>query len=61
MQHPLRLNSCDYLFTKKIPDWYIIKKKSPYAIVDESFISDYNVIPSGLWVELIKVCEKIQI
>lgn len=45
-------------FTKKIPDWYIIKKKSPYAIVDESFISDYNVIPSGLWVELIKVCEK---
>ena len=45
-------------FTKKINDWYIIKKKAPYANVDETFMNSYGMIPVGLWLELIRICKK---
>ena len=45
-------------FTKKINDWYILKKKNPNIKVDETFMSAYNIIPVGLWRELIKACNK---
>ena len=31
-------------FTKKINDWYIIKKKAPYANVDETFMNSYGCL-----------------
>jgi len=45
-------------FTKKINDWWIIKKKAPYANVDETFMNSYGMIPVGLWIELIRICKK---
>ena len=45
-------------FTKKINDWYIIKKKAPYANVDETFMNSYGMIPVGLWLELVRICKK---
>lgn len=45
-------------FTKKIPNWFIIKKKNPFANVDLSFINSSNMIPTGLWMELVNVCKK---
>lgn len=45
-------------FTKKIPDWFVIKKKYPYAIVDESFVFENKIIPAGLWIEFFKMAEK---
>ena len=45
-------------FTKRINDWYIIKKKAPYANIDESFMNSYGMIPKGLWLELIRICKK---
>lgn len=47
-------------FTKKINSWFIIKKKSPMAEVDECFMNSVGVIPAGLWVELINVCDKLK-
>lgn len=45
-------------FTKKIPNWFIIKRKNPYANVDSAFINDYNMIPAGLWLELVNACKE---
>ena len=45
-------------YTKKIPNWYIIKKKASYANVDETFMNSYGMIPKGLWLELVKICKK---
>ena len=44
--------------TVKLPNWFIIKRKCSYANVEESFMNDYNMIPSGLWLELISICKK---
>lgn len=45
-------------FTKKIPNWFIIKKKNPFANIDSTFINSSNMIPTGLWLELVKICKK---
>ena len=45
-------------FTKKIPNWFIIKKKNPFANVDSTFINSSNMIPTGLWMELVRICKK---
>lgn len=45
-------------FTKKIPNWFIIKKKNPFANIDSAFINSSNMIPTGLWMELVNVCKK---
>ena len=45
-------------FTKRIKSWYIIKNKNPNANVDESFMNSVGMIPVGLWVELINICNK---
>ena len=45
-------------FTKKIPNWFIIKKANPFANVDSTFINSSNMIPTGLWMELVNICQK---
>lgn len=45
-------------FTKRINDWFIIKKKFPYANIDETFMNAYGMIPVGLWLELVNCCKK---
>ena len=45
-------------FTRKVNDWYIIKKKAPYANVNETFMNSYGMIPVGLWLELVRICKK---
>ena len=45
-------------FTKKINSWFIIKNKNPNAIVEEKFMNNFGLIPVGLWIELIKTCQK---
>ena len=45
-------------FTKKVPDWYIIKKVSPYANIEESFVYESRVLPGGLWIELCNMAKK---
>lgn len=54
----LEMKQLKLSFTKHIPDWWIIKKKAPYANVEESFMNSYGMIPAGLWMELIKICKK---
>lgn len=58
---PNEINQVKLSFTKKINNWFIIKKKNQFANVDESFINKYNMIPAGLWLELIKICKKYNI
>ena len=52
------LKQLQLYFTKKVNDWYIIKKRNPYADIEEHFMSVYDIIPVGLWCELAKACNK---
>lgn len=52
------LGQLQLYFTKKINNWYVLSKKNPNIQVDEYFMNSYNVIPVGLWRELIKVCQQ---
>lgn len=53
---PMERGQLEMSFTKKINNWFIIKSKSPYANIEESFISNGCIIPRGLYLELINVC-----
>lgn len=55
---PLERKQLEISFTKKIPNWFIIKKNNPYVNVDSAFINSSNMIPTGLWMELVNVCKK---
>lgn len=55
---PYELAQLHLYFTKKVNDWYILKKKNPNIEVEETFLSAYNMLPVGLWRELAKVCSK---
>lgn len=54
---PAEVQQVELAFTKKIDSWYIIKSKNPDAIVDEKFMTNYGIIPVGLWLELINTCQ----
>lgn len=45
-------------FTKKVNNWYVLAKKNPNIPIDEDFMNSYNVIPVGLWRELVKACQQ---
>lgn len=47
-----------YSFTKKLDNWYIIKRKRPYWNCEVSFIDRYERIPIGLWSELKKLAKE---
>ena len=53
---PMEIDRVRATFIKKIDSWYIIKKKNENAKVDEHFMNQYGLIPTGLWVELINTC-----
>lgn len=48
-------------FTMHIPNWWVIKKKAPFANVDETFMNSYGMIPTGLWLQLVNICKKYNI
>lgn len=47
-----------YSLTKKVENYFIIKKKIPSWDGDVKFIDKYDRIPIGLWHEVIKLAEK---
>ena len=54
----LEMQQLKLSFTKKINSWFIIKNKNPNAQVEEKFMNNFGLMPVGLWIELIRVCEK---
>ena len=55
---PMELEQLKLSFTRKIPNWYIIKKKMPWVNEDSCFINEYGFIPTGLWALLVTICQK---
>ena len=55
---PIESANLKLAFTKKYDNWFIIKKKNPMAVVEESFMTSQGVIPSGLWMELVAACQR---
>lgn len=55
---PIELEQLKLSLTRKIPNWYIIKKKMPWVNENSCFMNDYGFIPTGLWKNLIEICQK---
>lgn len=54
----LELEQLQASFTKKLDNWYIIKKKNPHWNCEVSFIDRYQRIPIGLWMEVQKLSKQ---
>ena len=54
----LELDQLKLSFTKEPADSWIIKKKNPYIITKKNFMNQFNMIPTGLWLELVQICQK---
>ena len=52
------LEQLEYSFTKKVNNYFIIKKKRPNWDGEIHFIDKYQRIPIGLWQEVRTLCEK---
>lgn len=55
------LEQLEYSFTKKVDNYFIIKKKIPHWDGEIKFIDRYQRIPIGLWQEVKNVCHKFHI
>lgn len=54
----LELDQLKLSFTKEPADSWIIKKKNPYIVTKKNFMNQFNMIPTGLWLELVQICQK---
>ena len=44
--------------TAEIPNAYMLKKLKSVKNTKRTFMTDYNQCPTGLWLEVIKICKK---
>lgn len=54
----LEQEQLEYSMTKKVNNYFIIKKKMPHWDGEIKFIDKYNRIPIGLWQEVKKMADK---
>ncbi|MEG1142174.1 MAG: DEAD/DEAH box helicase family protein, partial [Clostridia bacterium] len=54
----LELDQLRYTFTKKVANWFILKKRNPNWDGEICFIDTLNRISIGLWKELILLCRE---
>ena len=54
----LELEQLESSFSKRVDNWFILKKKIPHWDGIVKFIDQYNRIPKGLWGEVKKLSEK---
>ncbi len=52
------LEQLEFSFTKKIDNYFIIKKKVPHWDGEVKFIDKYNRVPIGLWMEIKKLADQ---
>lgn len=52
------IDQLEYSFTKKVDNWFIIKKKKPHWDGDIKYIDKYQRVPIGLWKEVENLCKK---
>ena len=52
------LNVIRNAFTREIPNAWMLRKITSIRNTDRCFMNNYNMVPSGLWLELIKVAKE---
>lgn len=55
------LNVVRNAFTREIPNAWMLKKITDIKNTEHTFVNDYNMVPVGLWLELIKIAKKFNI
>ena len=59
--YPIELNVMKTAFTREISNAFIIKRAGLPVNTERCFMNEYNMVPIGLWLEMIKVCKKSNI
>ena len=52
------IEQLEFSLTKKVDNWFIIKKKVPHWDGEIKFIDRYQRVPIGLWKEVQNICKK---
>lgn len=52
----VELNIMKHTFTREIPNAWMLKKITSIQNTERCFMNNYNMVPVGLWLEMIKVC-----
>lgn len=55
------LNIIRNAFTREIPNAWMLKKITSIQNTERCFMNSYNMVPIGLWLELIKISKKLNI
>lgn len=54
----LEFEQLESSLTRKMDNWFIMKKKFPHWDGEIKFIDSYNRVPIGLWKEVRKICQQ---
>jgi superfamily II DNA or RNA helicase len=54
----LELEQLEHSFTKKVDNWFILKKKIPHWDGEVRFVDKFGRVPIGLWQEVKKLSDK---
>ena len=52
------IDQINFSFTKKVDNWFIIKRKKPHWDGEIRYIDNYQRVPIGLWKEVENLCKK---
>jgi superfamily II DNA or RNA helicase len=52
------IEQLEFSFTRKVDNWFIIKRKKPHWDGDIRYIDKYQRVPIGLWKEVENLCKK---
>lgn len=59
--YPHEMNVMRIALTREINNAWMLKKTNPTMSVERCFMNDYNLVPIGLWLEVIKIAKKANI
>jgi hypothetical protein len=55
------LNVIRNAFTREIPNAWMLKKITTIQNTERCFMNSYNMIPIGLWLEMVKIAKQFNI
>lgn len=60
-EQPYELQLLKRFLTRDIANAWLLKKKQPWLNTERCFINEYGMIPSGLWLLVLKFCKQYNI
>lgn len=60
-EFPYELQLLKRFLTREISNAWLLKKRQPWLNTERCFINEYGMVPSGLWLAVLKFCKQYNI